>query len=135
MRSSAFASPARPMPREDRRLGLGLSIVKYLVEMHGGSIEAHSAGEGRGATFIVKLPLLVADASDRMRRHPQAAIGDATSHCRVSLAGLKILVVDDERDAREVLWHILSERGAEVIGCESVPRRSRRSSASRPMCC
>jgi CheY-like chemotaxis protein len=105
--------------RQTGGLGLGLSIVKYLVEMHGGSIHAHSEGEGRGSTFIVKLPLLVAEAGKDAHRHPQAAIGDTTSHTRITLRGIKVLVVDDEHDAREVLWRILSERGAEVTACAS----------------
>jgi CheY-like chemotaxis protein len=99
---------------------LGLSIVKYLVEMHGGSIEAESEGEGRGSTFIVKLPVLVAqDGNDDEHRHPQAAVGQTGSHEPVSLRGVKVLVVDDEPDAREVLRHILSERGAEVMAAGS----------------
>ncbi len=105
--------------RQTGGLGLGLSIVKYLVEMHGGSIHAQSEGEGQGSTFVVKLPLWVAEAGEDADRHPQAAIGDKTSHPPVSLRGIKILVVDDERDAREVLWHILSERGAAVTACAS----------------
>jgi CheY-like chemotaxis protein len=114
-----FRQSSAAEARKTGGLGLGLSIVKYLVEMHGGSVEAHSEGEGRGATFVIKLPLAVAETSDEARRHPQAAIGDPTSNFEISLAGLTIVVVDDERDAREVLWHILAERGAEVIGCES----------------
>ncbi len=103
--------------RKTEGLGLGLSIAKHLVEMHGGSIEAHSAGVGQGSTFVVNLPVRAAEAGDA--RHPQSAIGDATARTRVSLRGLKIMVVDDDKDAREVLWHILSERGAEVVVCGS----------------
>jgi CheY-like chemotaxis protein len=116
-----FSQSATAGAHETGGLGLGLSIVKHLVEMHGGSIEAHSEGEALGSTFTVRLPLLAADpavAADA-DRHPQAAIGDTTSHARVSLRGIKVLVVDDERDAREVLRQILSERGAEVIACAS----------------
>jgi signal transduction histidine kinase/ActR/RegA family two-component response regulator len=105
--------------RKTGGLGLGLSLVRNLVEMHGGSVDAHSEGEGRGSTFVIKLPLRAAGADDLDDRHPQAAIGDPTSNFEISLRGLKIVVVDDERDAREVLGHILAERGAEVIGCES----------------
>jgi PAS domain S-box-containing protein len=105
--------------RQTGGLGLGLSIVKYLVEMHGGSIHAQSEGEGHGSTFTVKLPVLAAEAGESAQRHPQAAIGDTTSHPLVSLKGIKVLVVDDEHDAREVLWHILAERGAEVTTCAS----------------
>jgi PAS domain S-box-containing protein len=105
--------------RETAGLGLGLSIVKSLVEMHGGSIEAHSEGEGCGSTFIVKLPRRVANAAEHADRPAHAAICETASHTRVSLTGVKVLVVDDERDAREVLWHILSGPGAEVTVCAS----------------
>jgi CheY-like chemotaxis protein/two-component sensor histidine kinase len=103
--------------RKTTGLGLGLAIVKHIVEMHGGSIDASSEGEGRGSTFLVKLPLRAADYSKD--RHPQAAIGDATARTRIDLRGSRILVVDDEEDARDVLRHILSERGAEVTACAS----------------
>jgi PAS domain S-box-containing protein len=105
--------------RQTGGLGLGLSIVKYLVEMHGGSIEAQSEGEGLGSKFVVRLPLLVANTGAPAERHPQAAIGDTATHSNVSLKGIKVLVVDDERDAREVLSHILAESGAEVTLCAS----------------
>jgi CheY-like chemotaxis protein len=63
--------------------------------------------------------LVAQDGNDDEHRHPQAAVGDPGSHAPVSLRGVKVLVVDDERDAREVLWHILSERGAEVMAAGS----------------
>ena len=103
--------------RKTEGLGLGLSIVKHLVEMHGGAVTARSEGEGRGSTFVINLPLRVAD--ERKERHPQSAIGEPTSRTELSLRGLKVLVVDDDKDAREVLWHILSERGGEVVVCSS----------------
>lgn len=103
--------------RKTAGLGLGLSIVKHLVEMHGGSIAARSEGEGRGSTFVINLPVRVADAGTD--RHPQSAVGETTSRTRISLSGLKVLIVDDDKDARDVLWHILSERGAEAVACAS----------------
>ncbi|HUQ11903.1 MAG TPA: ATP-binding protein [Steroidobacteraceae bacterium] len=112
-----FRQSTGPSARKTEGLGLGLSIVKHLVEMHGGSISAHSAGVGQGSTFLIKLPLRAADTGNL--RHPQAAVGDATARSRITLRGLKIMVVDDDKDAREVLWHILSDRGAEVVVCES----------------
>jgi CheY-like chemotaxis protein len=105
--------------RKTGGLGLGQSIVKSLVEMHGGSIQARSEGEGRGSQFIVKLPLVVANAEERSELQPQVAIGDPAVQVAVSLRGIRVMVVDDERDAREVLWHILSERGAAVSACAS----------------
>src|SRR5690606_7707600 len=87
-------------------LGLGLSIAKHIVEMHGGTIEAASEGPGRGATFTVTLPLTAGDAAD------DAAAHDAGQ--AVSLAGLRVLVVDDEADARELLRRLLDEHGCDV---------------------
>jgi CheY-like chemotaxis protein len=67
----------------------------------------------------VKLPLLVANADEKTELHPQVAIGDPAVQVGVSLRGIRIMVVDDERDAREVLWHMLTERGASVSACAS----------------
>ena len=116
-----FRQSVPAQARETGGLGLGLALVKYLVEMHGGSIEARSEGEGRGSTFCVKLPLAVMHAGTEAEGvHPQAAIADGEDRSQhVSLAGLKILVIDDERDAREAVWHILSQRGAEVTAFAS----------------
>ncbi|MEP7247792.1 MAG: ATP-binding protein, partial [Gammaproteobacteria bacterium] len=105
--------------RDTAGLGLGLAIVRHIVEMHGGSVSAQSEGEGLGSTFIVSLPLLAADRGMDVDRHARNAIGDATPPASVSLKGIRVLVVDDEHDARELLWHILSERGAEVTACAS----------------
>ncbi|HEX7060747.1 MAG TPA: MASE1 domain-containing protein [Woeseiaceae bacterium] len=87
-------------------LGLGLSIAKQIVEMHGGSIAAHSDGPGRGAMFTVTLPLAGASA---VQEH---AVGDELH--TVPLTGLRVLVVDDEADARELLRRLLVEQGCEV---------------------
>ncbi len=99
-------------------LGLGLSIVKSLVEMHQGSVEALSDGEGLGATFIVTLPLAEthtgtpATSLEPVKQESQ--IPDASS-----LAGLRVLVVDDEADARTLARRVLEERGAEVVAVGS----------------
>jgi signal transduction histidine kinase/ActR/RegA family two-component response regulator len=99
-------------------LGLGLSIVKSLVELHGGSVEAWSAGEGRGATFTVCLPIIPTLEST------EAASGSLPTatpeyHGTPELAGLRILVVDDEDDARKLARRVLEERGAHVITVSS----------------
>jgi CheY-like chemotaxis protein/anti-sigma regulatory factor (Ser/Thr protein kinase) len=99
-------------------LGLGLAIVRHLVELHGGSVQAQSPGEGLGATFIVQLPIIVAHGSGRFvlgEEMDQAIVGrrEATSPSP-SLEGLNILVVDDEADARDLLSVILQERKARV---------------------
>jgi signal transduction histidine kinase/ActR/RegA family two-component response regulator len=99
-------------------LGLGLSIVKSLVEMHQGSVEALSDGEGLGATFIVTLPLAeshtgaVTTCPEPMKQEPQVL--DTSS-----LAGLCVLIVDDEADARTLARRVLEDRGAEVVAVGS----------------
>jgi signal transduction histidine kinase/CheY-like chemotaxis protein len=97
-------------------LGLGLSIVKHLVEAHGGSVSVSSPGEGWGATFTVRLPIR-AVAPD----HAQAA-GTAHSASKeqgASLHGLSVLVVDDDYESREVVAAHLSSRNAVVLKAES----------------
>ncbi|MBE9101145.1 PAS domain S-box protein [Vacuolonema iberomarrocanum] len=87
-------------------LGLGLAIVRYLVEAHGGTIEASSPGEDLGATFVVSLPLLdEGPEEENLSTHP-----DQTVH----LDGLQILVVDDDVDTCELLNVVLSQYGASV---------------------
>ena len=99
-------------------LGLGLSIVKSLVEMHGGSVDAHSSGETRGSTFIVRLPLATAQplglASPLWPDRPRGAD-------ELQLSGLRILVVDDEPDARALAQRVLEERGADVVTVATAP--------------
>jgi signal transduction histidine kinase/CheY-like chemotaxis protein len=99
-------------------LGLGLSIVKHLVEMHGGTVAVHSGGEDRGATFTVSLPLSVAHlqahrpADDGDRRHPRSPATSADD-CE-SLAGVRVLVVDDDPDGRAIVKRILEDCEAGV---------------------
>ena len=97
-------------------LGLGLTIARELVELHGGTIEARSEGEGKGATFVVKLPrsLVAAPPPGEVREHPTAAAPGPPDLPYPSLAGLRVLVVDDDAATREVAQAILEPLGADV---------------------
>jgi CheY-like chemotaxis protein len=95
-------------------LGLGLSIVKHLVELHGGGVRAESLGIGRGARFVVELPLLEDGASARAPRSRTAVRAGAAP-----LAGVRVLVVEDEPDAREIARRVLEESGAAVTAVAS----------------
>jgi PAS domain S-box-containing protein len=93
-------------------LGLGLSIVKILVGKHGGTVSASSPGVGEGSTFVVRLPLRTADGVS------DAAMVKAEADQSLALKGLRILVVEDDNDSREVLQLFLEQTGATV---QSVP--------------
>jgi signal transduction histidine kinase/integral membrane sensor domain MASE1/putative methionine-R-sulfoxide reductase with GAF domain len=94
--------------RAHQGLGLGLAIVRQLVEAHGGHVHAESAGKGRGATFVVELPIIAV----RTPRPGTPRERGESSGSR--LDGLRVLVVDDQSDARDVVGLILRERGAQV---------------------
>ena len=98
-------------------LGLGLSIVRHLVELHGGTVRAESDGPGKGATFAVHLPLALVrhPVAGEPRHHPAAAPPVAVDFETIDLSGLKVLIVDDQPDARELLMRILEECHAEVL--------------------
>jgi signal transduction histidine kinase len=96
-------------------LGLGLSIVRHLVEMHAGTIHAESPGVGHGATFRIQLPILaVNSAAGEPRRDSGTFHGSTRSSDAQRLKGLKILVVDDEPDARDLVRRFL-------IDCDAIP--------------
>jgi PAS domain S-box-containing protein len=100
-------------------LGIGLAIVRHLVELHGGRVRARSGGDGQGATFSVELPVAPVAAPEAAREHPSAEVGSALEGLGVSLKGVRLLVVDDEPDARGLLRRVLEESGATVELAES----------------
>ena len=105
-----FRQGAPEAVKGERGLGLGLAIARQIVELHGGTIDATSAGEGRGATFTVRIPLA--------RVSPVAASDAAEAPSPWSLEGLTVVVVEDERDSREFYRVALERAGASVHAAE-----------------
>jgi CheY-like chemotaxis protein len=101
--------------RSYKGLGLGLAIARYLVEQQGGTIQADSLGEGQGATFTVKLPLL---SPNEDSHDPIASRLDVSPELRLN--GLSVLVIDDEADTRIWLAAVFEMQGAQVITAGSV---------------
>ncbi len=111
-----FQQADQSITRRFGGLGLGLSIVKHLVELHGGSIVAASPGIGQGTTFTITLPSTVATAAADVPLH--AVDGEAPQPPE-SLSGIRILVVDDEQDTCEFLDRFLGGYGAQVVVARS----------------
>lgn len=109
--------------RQHGGLGLGLAIVRHLTEAHGGTVCAESGGAGTGATFTVKLPLCAGGAPDAM---------ESADLSRPQLEGLKLLVVEDDADTRELLVRSLGELGAAVVGVSSAAEARRHISRQAP---
>jgi len=105
-----FAQAERTMDRAEGGLGIGLSLVKNLVEMHGGRVGVKSAGRGRGSEFTVHLPVLATHdevEGDEEERPTRPQLG----------AGMRVLVVDDNRDAADSLTMLLELRGFKAFVC------------------
>ncbi|HYD82642.1 MAG TPA: ATP-binding protein, partial [Opitutus sp.] len=101
-------------------LGLGLSIVKQLVELHGGEIRAESAGIGRGATFTVSIPRL--ESSDAAETSSSPALHQtAPSPSPAELRGVRVLVVEDETDSAQLMKRVLESHQADVRLAQSMP--------------
>ncbi|MBD2462582.1 response regulator [Oscillatoria sp. FACHB-1407] len=111
-------------------LGLGLAIVRHLTEQHGGTIQADSPGEGQGATFTVRLPLLTRRRSEAIDegQDPDSPM-TSSQH---PLAGLRILVVDDEADMRELMLTVLETYGAQVSIVQSAKEALRLLQQTQP---
>ncbi len=105
--------------RGEGGLGLGLAVVRHLVELHGGTVSAESGGEGCGATFTVTLPRLSSRESAGDLERPPAKSEDAPARATLQLPGLRVLVVDDDRDTCESVGAVLRGAGADVRTCLS----------------
>ncbi len=113
--------------RQHAGLGLGLAIVRHIAELHGGSIEATSEGPGKGATFRLKLPLSIATGAvpgdARSLVHPGVPTISAASldvAALPDLRGIRVLVVEDQPDARDMVAYLLRQRNAHVVVAASV---------------
>jgi CheY-like chemotaxis protein len=109
--------------REHGGLGLGLAIVRELIELHGGTVSATSAGPGKGATFEIRLPRAAAHGDAREDRHGGAmSAAPALVRPAARLHGVRVLAVDDEEDALGLLRVILESAGAQVATASSAER-------------
>jgi CheY-like chemotaxis protein len=106
--------------RERGGLGLGLAIVRHLAELHGGNVSVASGGEGKGTTFRVRLPIMIvhADPGAAGRQRVEGPMAEGGLRL-LDLEGVRIVAVDDDRDARLLVREILSAAGAEVHTAES----------------
>ena len=106
--------------RKTGGLGLGLAIVRHIVEMHGGSVEAESGGEHQGSTFRVRLPLAIVHSQQhgKVREHPRTE-HSAPLSMLLDLGGVRVLSIDDDADALGLLRVVLETAGAEVVTVSS----------------
>jgi CheY-like chemotaxis protein len=111
-------------------LGLGLSIARRLVELHGGSIEAFSEGPGRGARFTVTLPVRSLPSPPEPR--DEASLRGALAAARGRLSGTTVLVVDDDDDALQLLVSVMQDAGASVLAASSADQALRLAIESKP---
>jgi PAS domain S-box-containing protein len=115
-------------------LGLGLSIVRQLTELHGGTARVESEGEGKGATFVISLPFIAVTGEyvEPERIRPTISGNGLQRECQPSLDGLRVLVVDDEQDARDLLRVVLENCGSQVTTAASAAEALDAIEALRP---
>ncbi|HEX8834379.1 MAG TPA: PAS domain S-box protein, partial [Abditibacteriaceae bacterium] len=134
-----FRQADQSSTRSHGGLGLGLAIVRHVVEMHGGAVEADSPGLGMGTTFTVKLPIIATRSSEvssqkaEARVHPTTSIGRGASfECPDVLRGLHVLVVDDDNDARGLVTTVLETCKAKVTIAACAAEALSKLQTSRP---
>jgi CheY-like chemotaxis protein/anti-sigma regulatory factor (Ser/Thr protein kinase) len=120
------------LSRAQGGLGLGLAIVKNLVELHGGTVSARSAGEGKGATFVVTLPLSAGVEAGSDRESQEVDPLEEVAFHTVDLSGIRVVAVDDDADTRELIRRVLTGCAAEVLTANSAQEALRLVDAERP---
>jgi signal transduction histidine kinase len=116
-----FRQAESTLTRSHGGLGLGLSIVRHLLELHGGTVEVESEGEGMGTTFRVSLPLRGTATAEKALESPPSPQAEGVWNRPDLLAGIHVLVLEDEADSRDLLALALEQCGAEVSAFGSVP--------------
>jgi CheY-like chemotaxis protein/two-component sensor histidine kinase len=119
-----FRQEESSISRRAGGLGLGLAVVRHLVELHGGTVSARSAGRGRGSTFIVELPVAherreSGEGGESSPAQERDFVPSATESKVQSLYGVRVLLVEDDDDSRNLLGVMLKRQGAEVIAASS----------------
>lgn len=115
-----FSQADTSTARRHSGLGIGLPIAKHIVELHGGSIEAKSGGTGQGAAFVLRLPIVPLAPTSVTPATVSATQPAEASALHLDLSGMRVLVVDDDSDARELLTYVLESCGVEVRAAPSV---------------
>lgn len=127
-----FRQADSSMSRRHSGLGLGMAIVRHLVELHGGTISAESGGEGRGATFRLRLPMRTGTPSAAGLAEDRSSRFDGTDEALEYLHGVHVLIVEDDADSRNVLALLLQNLGALVEAVPSAREAVDRVATRRP---